>query len=205
MRRVIALMRFADPVEVEWRTLRASSRSRLFSVIPPPAGLPYRPPTDPDPEASAGEYHAVGMVEGESIPEDWSTMRGLEALHAYCVEVRTMFEREPVGDEAEAITLLGRLMFHADLPDSAARRSWALHAPLAERVHVGASRYVQNWVVGTLSRGSPATRGLPELRFPNEAALVGRFFDCERGRDEILQDTAHFVASGPRFYLRAIL
>lgn len=53
-----------------------------------------------------------------------------------------------------------------------------------------------------LTPDSPPARGLPELRFPDEAALVDRFFDSDRGRDEILQDTAHFVASGPRLYLR---
>jgi len=200
MRRAIALMRFADPAAID----RAAwpRDIRLFRVVAPPEGVPYRPPSDPDPYRSAGAYDLVAI--DDTGAARWPDMPDLLTLHAYRVEADTMFARKPIGDDAEAITLLGRLMFHADLPDSAARRSWRLHAPLAERVHVGASHYVQNWVTETLSSDAPPTRGLPEMRFPNEQALVERFFDSDRGRDEILQDTSHFVASGPRLYLRAI-
>jgi len=123
-------------------------------------------------------------------------------VHAWSVEPTVGYSRAPYGNDNEALTLVGRLMFHGDLPDSAARRSWALHAGLAERVHIGACHYVQNWVLEALVPDCPPTRGLPELRFPDEAAAVERFFDSERGRMEILQDTAHFVACGPRLYLR---
>lgn len=199
--RTIALLRFADAAAVDWNQLAAALPEGLLRVLPPPPGVPYRPPSDPRPERSADLYDAALILPGHSplppIPAD------MLELHAYAVESRTVFERHAASDPATAITLLGRLMFHADLPDSAARRSWRLHAPLAERVHVGADRYVQNWVVAALTPESPPTRGLPEMRFPDEASLVERFFDSDRGRDEILQDTAHFVASGPRLYLRA--
>src|SRR5262249_34139918 len=106
------------------------------------------------------------------------------------------------GQPSTGINLIGQLMFHADLSDSAALRSWAQHAKLAVKVHVGAARYVQNWVESSHGDGCPAARGLPELHFPSRRDLTERFFDSPGGRDEILQDPAHFVQGGPRFYAR---
>lgn len=200
--RTIALLRFADPADADWDRLAALAGpdAQLSRVVPPPAQVAYRPPSDPDPELSADLYHAVLTIAGTaSLPQLPSSVT---TLHAYIVESRLVFDRGESGSPGSSITLLGRLMFHADLPDSAARRSWTLHAKLAERVHVGADRYIQNWVTRALTPDSPPARGMPEMRFPDERALVERFFDSDRGRDEILQDTAHFVASGPRLYLR---
>lgn len=135
---------------------------------------------------------------------DWDALLGAPPAtrHSYGVEPRLIFDRgaERRVGTSPGYKLFGRLMFHADMPDSAARRSWTLHAGLAERVHIGASRYVQNWVIEPLSADCPPTRGMPEMSFPSEGDLVDRFFDSDRGREEILQDTAHFVAAGPRFY-----
>jgi hypothetical protein len=199
--RTIMLLRFADLTDVDWPRFAAAFGDCVARVIAPPPNVAYRPPSDPQPERSADLYDAALILAGHGplppIPAKTA------AIHAYAVESRTIFDRGSDHDPATAITLMGRLMFHADLPDSAARRCWSLHAPLAERVHIGADRYIQTWVVGTLTAESPAARGIPELRFPDAGALVERFFDSDRGRDEILQDTAHFVASGPRLYLRA--
>ena len=174
-------------------------------IVPPPAGLPYRPTSDLT--GGAHQYDAIISLHGNDAALrqlEWNDMLGSapDMVHSYAVEARLVFDRgapRQVGTSA-GFKLFGRLMFHADMPDSAARRSWALHAGLAERVHVGASRYVQNWVVEMLTPGCPETRGMPEMSFPSEADLIDRFFDSDRGRDEILQDTAHFVAWGPRFY-----
>lgn len=211
MRRVVAFLRFTDGQELDWPRLQGGCRfpeadaATLLRVAPPPEGLPYRPAGSPAPEASWRDYDAVLLLDGIHRAPDWARLDvSLSVVHAYAVEARQMFERGDPAREPEAITLLGRLMFHADLPDSAARRSWSLHAPLAERVHVGATGYIQNWVVASLSPDCPHARGLPQMRWPDERTLVARFFDSARGHAEILQDTAHFIASGPRFYLRGI-
>lgn len=197
----IMLLRLADADAADWVRLSTQLPGRLSRVIDPPANVAYRPPSDPQPEQSARLYDAALFLPGHGpLP---AVPASITALHAYAVESRTIFTRESHADPATAITLLGRLMFHADLPDSAAQRSWRLHAPLAERVHIGADLYVQHWVVKALTPDSPPARGLPEMRFPEKMALVDHFFDSDRGRDEILQDTAHFVASGPRLYLAA--
>lgn len=204
--KVIALCCFG-PNPIDWATLQqlnpTGGSPRLFVVGPPPQGLPYAPSSDPDPVASSRLYDAAAIWDDTPDTPDFAPLLSAGILvHAWSVEPTVGYSRSPYGQDNEALTLVGRLMFHPDLPDSAARRSWALHAGLAERVHVGACHYVQNWVLEALLPDCPPTRGLPELRFPNEAAAVERFFDSERGRMEILQDTAHFVASGPRLYLR---
>jgi hypothetical protein len=89
------------------------------------------------------------------------------------------------------------LIFHEDLPESAVRRSWDRHAPLAVDVPEGASRYVQWWVEEQLSRDAPKIGGVAELHFATKAALAQRFFDSPRGMKEIAHDIGHFVAGGP--------
>jgi hypothetical protein len=173
-------------------------------VKPEPADLPYRPPSA---SGVIADYDViVSLVGAPTLVEaiDWATLIGETpvAAHGYVVEERSIFDRgvdRRVG-RSPGTKLFGLLMFHADMPDSAARRSWALHATLAERVHVGASRYVQNWITRRLSPDAPDARGMPEMSFPTHSDLIDRFFDSSRGRDEILHDTAHFVARGPRLY-----
>ncbi len=207
MKRVVAFLKLAGPVDSGRLTARWSlpgvDKTELLRVAPPPDGLPYRPAASPRPEDSWRAYDAVLLLDGIDRAIDWARLElPLATVHAYHVDARRIFERGNPAREPHAITLLGQLLFHPDLPDSAARRSWSLHAPLAERVHIGATGYIQNWVLAPLSPGCPPARGLPQMRWPDEQALVERFFDSERGREEIAQDTAHFVASGPRFYLR---
>lgn len=210
MKRVVAFLRFDEAEGVDLAMLRKRARhfgadtSTLLRVVRPPEGLPYRPPNRRAPEESWHDYDAVLLLDGTDRPMDWRQFEvKLTAVHAYTVEARQIFERGDPTREPDAIVLLGQLMFHVDLPDSAARRSWSLHATLAERVHVGATAYTQNWVVAPLSADCPPARGMPQMRWPNQRALVERFFDSERGREEIFHDTAHFISSGSRFYLRA--
>ncbi len=173
----------------------------------PFANLPYRPPSDP----AAGQ-----TPEYDVIIESWSRRpavemaRGLQALlrqsasvvHTFAVTPTVIYDRGGFtrGRPSAGIKLIGRLMFHADMPDVAVRRSWSLHAALAARVHVGSAVYVQNWVDAALGHDCPATRGIPVMHFGSEQDFFERFVDSPRGMEEIIQDTSHFVAGGPRFY-----
>jgi hypothetical protein len=220
MHKVVTFLRAAQDLDRErfqelLLDIADSGRSEGFGaaavtinlVRMPPANQPYRPPSDPT---------AGGMPEYDVILETWSPVAGdapvrdlqkaitgkYSACHAYAVTETKIYDRQlfPRGRPSAGIKLIGRLMFHADMPDSAARRSWRLHAGLAARVHVGSARYVQHWVDAALNSDCPPARGLPLMHFPTEADFYERFVDSPRGMEEILQDTAHFVASGPRFY-----
>jgi hypothetical protein len=123
----------------------------------------------------------------------------IDLNHAYRV-TRNVIKDDGVivdGRPSTGIKYLRGLIFHQDLPESAVRRSWARHAPLAVEVHVGASRYVQWWVDEHLSRDAPKIGGIAERHFATGQALAERFFDSPRGMKEIVQDTGHFIAGGP--------
>ncbi len=179
----------------------------LNLVRMPPDNLPYRPPSD----------SSVGLAPVyDVIAEIWSQRHALEVardlrlavadqaslFHAYAVTATEIYHRAVYarGQPSAGIKLISCLMFHADLPDTAARRSWGLHAGLAARVHVGSARYVQNWVDEALLDACPPARGIPIMHFPSEQQFFEAFVDSPRGMQEILQDTSHFVAGGPRSY-----
>lgn len=90
--------------------------------------------------------------------------------------------------------------FHPDLPDTAARRSWDHHVPLALRVHAGAARYVRSWVDAVLTPGSPPFQGMTELYFPTDRDMRERWFPTPDLRAQIVQDIGHFLHSGVRLY-----
>jgi len=173
----------------------------------PSANLPYRPPGDPT-AGMAPEYDLIIEAWSTGAPAQLSerlrTALGgqTSVLHAYAVTDTRIYDRRPFrrGRPSEGIKLIGRLMFHADMPDTAVRRSWRLHAGLAARVHVGSAIYVQNWVDAALSADCPPTRGMPIMHFPSDRDFFEGFVDSPRGMEEIIQDTSHFVAGGPRFY-----
>ena len=176
-------------------------------VNSPPANLPYRPPSDPN-AGKEPEYDAIIEIwSEEASPLAAARLKtrigpAIRLFHAYAVTPTRIYDRQPFprGMPSEGIKLIGRLMFHADMPDSAVKRSWGLHAGLAARVHTGSAIYIQNWVEAALGDNCPPTRGMPIMHFPTDNDFFERFVDCPRGMDEIIQDTSHFVAGGPRFY-----
>ena len=179
----------------------------LNLVLEPPDNLPYRPASD----TSIGQPPVYDV-----IAELWSPRGAAQVsaelrlavghqasvYHAYAVTATEIYHRQDFrrGQPSQGVKLISRLMFHADMPDSAVRRSWGLHARLAARVHVGSARYVQNWVDQSLVEDGPPARGIPIMHFPGEQAFCEGFVDSPRGMQELLQDTAHFVAGGPRSY-----
>jgi hypothetical protein len=170
-----------------------------------PAGVPFRPVN-----LHAKEPGAIYDVIVELSPPADEAEPMLEALvscgddvattEIYQVEEIVELDRQAVvlGERSPGIKYIGRLSFHPDLPASAARRSWDIHVPLALRVHVGMDKYVRNWIVDA-SRGRSAG-GIAVLNFPTLDDMLTRYFDSERGKEEIMHDISHFVASGTRFF-----
>ncbi|MDM0071550.1 hypothetical protein [Variovorax sp. J31P207] len=100
------------------------------------------------------------------------------------------------GNPAPGFKLMRGLFFHEDMPDAAVQRSWALHQNLAVKVHVGLARYVRHWVDEVITPEAPRIRGMSDLHFPDERSLVERYFDSDRGKEEILHDIGHFIEGG---------
>ena len=124
---------------------------------------------------------------------------------SYDITDHVVFDRQLIagGKPSTGFKLMRGLYFFADLPDSAASRSWLNHEKLAASVHIGCCRYVRHWVNRPLTPGAPKVRGFSDLQFATIDDLANRYFDCERGRREIMQDISHFIERGmDRIYAR---
>ena len=170
-----------------------------------PEGVPFRPVnrhsevTDPIYDVIAELSPPAGEAE-PALAALASCVNDVTTTEIYQVEEIIQLDRQAVmlGERSPGIKYIGRLSFHPDLPASAARRSWDIHVPLALRVHVGMDKYVRNWIVDA-SRGRPAD-GIAELNFPTLDDMLMRYFDSDRGREEIMHDISHFIVSGTRFF-----
>lgn len=118
--------------------------------------------------------------------------------HAYAVSVTTVVHRKSfaLGRPTPGFKLLRGLFLYDDLSDAAAQRMWAHHSELAQRVHVGLTRYARHWVDERLTADAPRVRGFSDLHLPDEDSLRHRYFDSARGREEILHDIGHFISGG---------
>ena len=144
---------------------------------------------------------AIAAEKLDALKADGSLLMHAGGMHGYRVVETEVWNRETRRrGHAPGVTYIGLLDFHADLPDSAARRSWTLHAEAARLIHVGCRRYRHNWIAAPLTSDADAARGISELYFPSRDALIHGFFDSERGRAEIRRDTGHFISRGTRLY-----
>lgn len=170
--------------------------------VPPPSGfaLPQAMRLDASNSVPWPPYDAA-VLRSDAAPatiaaglDEW-----IDLDHSYRITRKVIKDDGAIahGRPSTGIKYLRGLIFHEDLPESAVRRSWAHHAPLAVEVHVGASRYVQWWVEEQLSVDAPKIGGIAELHFASDKALAEGFFDSPRGMKEIVQDTGHFIAGGP--------
>ncbi|MDM0116086.1 hypothetical protein QTI66_28350 [Variovorax sp. J22R133] len=118
--------------------------------------------------------------------------------HVYRMSETVVLERpeQLQGNPSPGYKLMRGLFFYSDMPDSAVKRSWARHQDLAVKVHIGLARYVRHWVDEVLTEGAPGIRGMSDLHFPSADAMINRYFDSPRGRDEILHDIGHFIEGG---------
>lgn len=163
-----------------------------------PERLPWQRPGEP--AAAEPDYDAVLDLRGEARALD-AALDAAGAIAAgarLAVRVQERVEKDELpraAGRAPGVKFLSLMRFHEDLPEAAARRLWAHHAPLALRVHVGMARYIRDWVT------SPAPfHGIAELHFPSTEAMLTRWFDSEAGRAAILHDVGHFLLRSTRLY-----
>jgi hypothetical protein len=202
----------ADPQRHSREALRAllgtDVQTSLHALVARPEGLAARP-DDPVPGELpfdwALEVHGEGPapVAAASRVGEWA----LQTWRAHAVQGFVLQEHEEFHRRQgvpHTLKLLALLSFHADLGPDAARRSWAHHAVLASRVHLGAQRYRRNWVCESWNSDDErlSVDGMAEIDFAADEDLTERYFDSERGRQEILHDVGHFVRHATRLYLR---
>jgi hypothetical protein len=200
----------------EWYVTEFASRLRQVGpalrrhvanlAVAGPAELrPTQGDTDP-----AARYDVVADLELDDVATFRAAFDGQELAtradvrHAYRVSRTVVIDQEARRLESlPGYKVMREIVFHADMPDTAARRSWTHHGSLARKVHVGVTRYVQHWVEEKLSPNSVPIRGISELYLPSWEALAQRYYDSPRGREEVTHDAGHFIADQlPRIYAR---
>ena len=202
-----------DQIYAEVRSL-LSSDNQIFNkasglsfcpIGPAPEGLPPRPDDTGDTKpaydaviiASFDDTDDANEAFKEAAKADWLAEPAV--IETYLVSPAPVIERLP-EEVVPAIKYLALNIFHDDLPDSAAQRSWAQHAKLAGIVHTGAGRYFRNWVEARAPEDLPV-RGIVEIDFATVPDLTERYFGIPYGMDRIIQDVGHFLQKGIRLYM----
>ncbi len=96
----------------------------------------------------------------------------------------------PTGGVKMLVPWIGR----SDVPPTDQRRHWDEHVPLANRIHIGVSRYIRNWVDSAVSIDAPRYQGIAMQYFLTEADLHERLFDSPASVQVIVDDVADFIA-----------
>ena len=100
----------------------------------------------------------------------------------------------PRGRPAPGIKLMAPWIARSDVERSEIRRHWDEHVPLANRIHVGARRYVRNWVEFPAGPAAPPYQGIAFQYFDSRKDLIERSFDRPESVQLIADDVADFIA-----------
>jgi EthD domain len=153
--------------------------------------------------AAPSPWHAVLEVWGDDPAAhalmSRETFENRVSRHA-AYRVTELVEKD-IGLERQWPTMGPKLVVpwigRAELTSAELRRHWDEHVPLANRIHVGVTRYVRNWVE-TPVRGDatviPPYQGIAMQSFPSERDLRERSFDTPASVQVILDDVAEFIA-----------
>jgi hypothetical protein len=195
----------------EWRPLEMQVKRLVVDLVDvTPGHMPWQRPGEATPVAAIPPYDAVIEVwfaTGEEARKAAIVL--MEELDDQCQPIDVLMVTEHVeknwpvpakAGRSPGIKYISLCSFHDDLPASAAKRSWKQHVPLAVKVHVGVSKYVRNWVEEPLSGDSTPVNGVVEMHFATMDDLEQRWFDSDRGRDEIIQDVGHFLKGAQRMF-----
>ncbi len=97
------------------------------------------------------------------------------------------------GQRAPGVNLVSAITWAPDKNDVTGRQGWRKHGPLACRVHIGMTRYVQNYIEQALTPGVPPYNGVAMLYFPTLQDLEQRLYDTPQNAEVIAADVKSFV------------
>ena len=119
-----------------------------------------------------------------------------------CYAVERLVEKTPPTPHADAVKMVACIQQLPDLPLFEVRRRWDAHVPLALRIHIGAARYVRNWVNELLLTSAPSPPhycGIATMSFRTTEDLQDRQYDRPQNQQVILDDVARFMARADSF------
>jgi EthD domain-containing protein len=98
-----------------------------------------------------------------------------------------------LGQRAPGVNLVSAITWAAGKTDETGRQGWRKHGPLACRVHIGMTRYVQNYIEQAVTAGAPGYTGVALLYFPTLHDLEQRLYDTPQNAEIIAADVKSFV------------
>jgi hypothetical protein len=99
------------------------------------------------------------------------------------------------GNPAPGYKIMRGFYVYEDMPYSAYRRSWDIHAQLAKKAH-GFTRYARYFVGKAVTEGAPPIRGATGLHFASAEEVLQRYFLIPNGSERIAHDISHFIERG---------
>jgi EthD domain len=125
--------------------------------------------------------------------------RGLHSRGATCCSylVNEVVEKDRQtfarGERAPGVNLVSAITWGEGKSNEQGRQGWRNHGPLACRIHIGMTRYVQNYVEQVLTPGAPPYNGVAILYFPTLQDLEQRLYDRPESAELIGADVRSFV------------
>ena len=117
------------------------------------------------------------------------------ACHSYLPTevVQKDQQKFQVGQREPGVNLVSAITWAAGKNEETGRQGWRKHGPLACRVHIGMTRYVQNYIEEALTPGAPPYNGVAILYFPTLQDLEQRLYDTPQNAEVIAADVKSFV------------
>ncbi|HEY2106829.1 MAG TPA: EthD domain-containing protein [Candidatus Binataceae bacterium] len=115
--------------------------------------------------------------------------------HSYLIKEVVEKDQQtfPLGQRAPGVNLVSAITWAEGKTQETGRQGWRKHGPLACRVHIGMTRYVQNYVEQAVTSGAPAYNGVALLYFPTLQDLEQRLYDTPQNAEVIAADVKSFV------------
>jgi hypothetical protein len=160
------------------------------------APIPYDVVTEMWVQTEGGAEDAVEIYNAITAPAIARSLNAASAAcHSYLItEVVQKNEQSfPLGRKAPGVNLVSAITWAEGKNNETGRQGWRKHGPLACRVHIGMTRYVQNYIELALTPGSPAYNGVALLYFPTLQDLEQRLYDTPQNAEVIAADVKSFV------------
>jgi len=145
------------------------------------------------PNAAQSAAELYNATAGPVIAQSLSSRSA--ACHCYLVSEVVEKDQQSFAlvQRAPGVNLVSAITWATGKNDVTGRQGWRKHGPLACRVHIGMTRYVQNYVEQVITPGSPAYNGVAVLYFPALQDLEQRLYDTPQNAEIIAADVKSFV------------
>jgi hypothetical protein len=159
------------------------------------APVPYDVVTEMGIEEEGGSETEVQLYNAITGPVESSLNAASAKSHSYLVSEVVEKDRQTfaAGQRAPGVNLVSAITWADGKTEQTGREGWRKHGPLACRVHIGMTRYVQNYVELVLTPQAPAYNGVAMLYFPTVQDLEQRLYDTPQNAEVIAADVKSFV------------